>query len=505
MASKNTDIIEQLADTIVANLTTPIAKRGKETAPNDKTFSSVIIGINQKFTDNVSEDEQSEIIEKFSIPETVEEGEDNYYTFKINGVYYCKSQNGDFKLYDKIMVYIPNGNWSDMYFDYADGASHNSGGGGGSDTELPDYIVSPDMPGGDDCNIGDLWIVTNDEAITEFTNLTEDTFVNMYEYKADENEVVDWRLVKARIAETSSKVDKNTDNYWIVTDVNGKFVKIDMWETSGSTTSFYEIYPNPERETAPNVSIYDYSPLKLGDYWYEIDSDVNKNLEARWIYSFNPETNRNEYKNEYNIQSGSGGSNFYISVIEPKQPQDNDLLAILSNDGSQVMKLYQISNRELIELQFTQGTDTPSPPTKPDYEKWYCYFPDGQLRVVIGWNGTTFVTALANDGNVASSPVFFRNEIVYIDDGDLWVQINNAVEKKATALYRYETDEWIKKAEFGTASAIEIGNGLQYQNGKLTLKLGDGLEFDNNGAVKMAYAPIVNVEHAILVKKEGTE
>ena len=64
-------------------------------APFDKTYPSIILGVNQKFTDNVSEDEQSEIIEKFSIPETVEEGENNYYTFKINGAYYVKRQNGD--------------------------------------------------------------------------------------------------------------------------------------------------------------------------------------------------------------------------------------------------------------------------------------------------------------------------------------------------------------------------------------------------------------------------
>lgn len=323
MAQKQSDPVYILAETIVDSAQ-QIASSRTEKAHYDKTFNAVILGRNQKFTDNVSEDEQSEIIEKFSIPETVREGENNYYTFKINGAYYCKSQNGDFKLYDKIMVYIPNGNWSDMYFDYADGASHNSGGGGGSDTELPDYIVSPDMPGGDDCNIGDLWIVTNDETITEFANLTEDTFVNMYEYKADENEVVDWRLVKVCISGTSSKVDVINDDYWIKTDENNIFTEIDMWEMSGSTTSFYEIYPNPERETAPNVSIYNYTPLKLGDYWYEIDGDVSKNLEARWIYSFNPETNRNEYKNEYNIQSGSGGVGENLAPYSATSERFND-------------------------------------------------------------------------------------------------------------------------------------------------------------------------------------
>lgn len=330
-------------------------------APFDKTYLAIILGVNQKFTDDVSEQDKTAIIEKFSIPETVEEGEDNYYTFKINGVYYCKSQNGDFKLYDKIMVYIPNGNWSNMYFDYADGVSHNSGGGGGSDTELPDYIVSPDMPGGDDCNIGDLWIVTNDETITEFTNLTDDTFVNMYEYKSDdENEVVDWRLIKVCISETSSKVDKNTDNYWIVTDANGKFVKIDIWETSGSTTSFYEIYPNPERETAPNVIIDTKEPMNEGDYWIDIDNKNDKNIESFNQYVYNKETSQFEWETIFRVLNGKSVK-FIPSTSAPTlTPHEGDFIAILNE--TTVTSLKRLQNGSWNDVEFVSVYQS-SPPT----------------------------------------------------------------------------------------------------------------------------------------------
>ena len=169
MASKNTDIIEQLADTIVANLTTPIAKRGKETAPNDKTFPAIILGTNQKFTDDVSEEDKTAIIQKFSIPEAVEEGEQNYYTFKINGAYYCKRQNGDFKLYEKINVYIPNGDWSNMYIDRIVD----------SDPVLPTLIIQVDEPE-HGMKLKDYWVKIDD-------NDTKN-IVALYQYRYNETE-----------------------------------------------------------------------------------------------------------------------------------------------------------------------------------------------------------------------------------------------------------------------------------------------------------------------------
>lgn len=510
MAQKESNPRAIFANDITSSMgNTALTYRNK--APNDKTYSATILGVNRKFTDDVTEDDITNKLAKFNIPETVGEGEDNYYTFKINGEYYCKQQTGNFKLYDEILVYMPNNNWSNMYFDYADGVSHNSGGGGGSDTELPDYIVSPDMPGGDDRNIGDLWIVTNDETITEFTNLTEDTFVNMYEYKADENEVIDWRLVKVCIAEASSKVDVINDDYWIKTDENNVFTEIDMWETSGSTTSFYEIYPNPERETNPKVIINIKKPMKEGDCWIDIDNKNDKNIESFNQYVYNKETSQFNWETVFNVKSGESRG-LWIQPYQPHELTENDLLVSLNSDGTIVTALYRYNGTSWISQNFTQGTESPNPPTQPSYDSWYCYFPDGQLRLVMGYinnesRGYTWLQAYAYDYKPDNSAnKFYRNKITVPKKGDVWIKLKSAVSQNAIAAYTYgtyATGLWTKECDFGTGSEISLGNGLQYDsNGKLTLKLGDGLAFNQNGNLICTVEPVVNIANALVYKKE---
>lgn len=55
----------------------------------------------------------------------------------------------------------------------------------------------------------------------------------------------------------------------------------------------------------------------------------------------------------------------------------------------------------------------------------------------------------------------------------------------------------------GGGSTVTLGAGLEYdQQGRIKVKLGDGLTFDENGAIKMAYNPVVNISHALVYKKE---
>lgn len=108
------------------------AKKYRDKAPNDKSFFVTIYGVNKKFIDIVPNDKQSDIIERYHIPDTIEEGEDNFYTIQINAEFYCVKQNGNFKLYDKVMAYLPNGDWSRMYLDYP--SYYYEGGEGGTGT-----------------------------------------------------------------------------------------------------------------------------------------------------------------------------------------------------------------------------------------------------------------------------------------------------------------------------------------------------------------------------------
>lgn len=94
---KLTDPTLITANIIARNMSnTALEYRNK--APYDQSYKAVILGTNRKFTDDVTVEEQAELIQKFSIPESVADNEPSYYTIKINGAYYCKAQNGDLEV-----------------------------------------------------------------------------------------------------------------------------------------------------------------------------------------------------------------------------------------------------------------------------------------------------------------------------------------------------------------------------------------------------------------------
>ena len=58
-------------------------------------------------------------------------------------------------------------------------------------------------------------------------------------------------------------------------------------------------------------------------------------------------------------------------------------------------------------------------------------------------------------------------------------------------------------AQGGGGGTVTLGAGLEYdQQGRIQVKLGTGLAFDQNGAIVMAYNPVVNIDHALVYKKE---
>ena len=151
----NADPIQALANNLVGSMTR-IAEHKTDKAQYDKSFAVTILGVNQKFTGSVPDDDKSTLITKYSIPATVEEGDPTYYTVKIHGAYYVIIQNANFMLYDKLMAYLPNGDWSRMYLD-----SQSGGKGDGEKVDLPvvyhtPYTVDP----ADEYEVkdGDYWI-----------------------------------------------------------------------------------------------------------------------------------------------------------------------------------------------------------------------------------------------------------------------------------------------------------------------------------------------------------
>ena len=84
-------------------------------AQYDKSYKTTIVGCNRYFTDDVPAETQAELIKKYNIPEVSVSGV--YYTFRINGNWYVKSSNNDFKLYEEVVVRVPNGNWDNMFIE----------------------------------------------------------------------------------------------------------------------------------------------------------------------------------------------------------------------------------------------------------------------------------------------------------------------------------------------------------------------------------------------------
>lgn len=153
MAAAYSDPYQRLANDLVGSMS-KIAAYKSDKASYDKSFAVTILGINQKFTGDVPVDDRQNLITKYSIPETTEDGEPKYFTVKINGAYYVTSQNASFKLYDKVMAYLPNGDWSRMYLDYQSG-------GKGETITLPHNFISTEEPE-EGMVEGDYWYEVDD-------------------------------------------------------------------------------------------------------------------------------------------------------------------------------------------------------------------------------------------------------------------------------------------------------------------------------------------------------
>lgn len=102
-------------------------------AQYDKSYKTTIVGCNRYFTDDVPAEIKAELIKKYNIPEVSVSGV--YYTFRINGNWYVKSSNNDFKLYEEVVVRVPNCNWDNMFIEVQRDTIGESGGTGVGQSE----------------------------------------------------------------------------------------------------------------------------------------------------------------------------------------------------------------------------------------------------------------------------------------------------------------------------------------------------------------------------------
>ena len=203
-----------------------------EKARFDRSFRAVILGVDRKFTDTVSEGDRSDIVEKFGIPETTENGESKYYTFRIDGAYYVKRSAFPFKLYDEIKVRVPNGSWSDMFIEN----------GVKDDAFVPEVIYSQAEPTTEEytLRVGDIWIKTDENG----------SLVSVYEYR------------------TAESGDEDEETLY-------------EWQPKTSVPAVIYSAAEPAAET---------HSLKAGDIWIEINSENDKKARAVYEYVISDET-----------------------------------------------------------------------------------------------------------------------------------------------------------------------------------------------------------------------
>lgn len=118
---------EQLGEELF-NSSEEVSTKSIAKADFDKSYKTTIVGCNRYFTDDVPAETQAELIKKYNIPEVTVSGV--YYTFRINGNWYVKSSNNDFKLYEEVVVRVPNGNWDNMFIEVQRDTVSEGGGTG---------------------------------------------------------------------------------------------------------------------------------------------------------------------------------------------------------------------------------------------------------------------------------------------------------------------------------------------------------------------------------------
>lgn len=103
--------VESLAEIITVSSYDLFTKQINK-APFDKSYPTQIVGVNTDFIDTVTEDTKQSLIDKFGLTDDPAE---NKYIIFINGEYYCCTSKNNYGLYEDVIAFAPNGDWSRLY------------------------------------------------------------------------------------------------------------------------------------------------------------------------------------------------------------------------------------------------------------------------------------------------------------------------------------------------------------------------------------------------------
>jgi hypothetical protein len=239
------------------------------------------------------------------------------------------------------MVYVPNGDWSNMYVDYADGASHFGGNNSDSSNTGHQILVGVDPPGGENPEVGDIWLFVKDENNTTFTNLEPSDYVGMYTYQEDsDSNIESWQPAHCVVSTTMPTEDAQVGQFWIRVK-DGKFFKVSICtQATEHATTWSEVYPQDETGMDYNFYISASLPITDGDYWVEIDSVSTQNIVSFSQYKFNSTANKYEWRLMYNVNAPA----VYIQATDPTLTYDvkiGDYWIKVSDDSDTL--IYNIS------------------------------------------------------------------------------------------------------------------------------------------------------------------
>ena len=182
--------------------------------------------------------------------------------------------------------------------------------------------------------------------------------------------------------------------------------------------------------------------------------------------------------------------------ISPDEPGENAAIGdfwAVQPTATEVARLFILNNNGWEEIRnFTYGTTEPASGTEGEY---FCYIWAQRLSGIEQYVNGRWIF-------VSTGHTIFKDDTnTPPKTGDQWIKINNVNDKVAEALYQYSVeDEWVERYVFG--GAVSIGAGLEYDaQGRLQIKLGEGVKFDNNGALTLDIEPVVNIEYGLIYQR----
>ena len=300
----------------------------------------------------------------------------------------------------------------------------------------------------------------------------------------------------------------------------------------------------------PHVFVQPEEPIKdlttfisVGDYWIETDSD--ENAKALYKYVQDPADADNGLWDKLCSINGDRQAKVFVQPSEPVAASSDDTAEYSEGDCWVI-----IGDDNLCTLFIYKGSG--------DWEKHdnikcadggISVTSEDEYVVMTGGGLARYVFAPVNGNLTAPIAMYGSSPAVYtrssppggdtdaLYDGDYWAKIDNNTDKILVSIYRYdeENSEWELlynsgdgekytagsgiyisedneiRARLGTGLSFNngliynsraAGNGLLLQNNTVSVKLGEGLAFDENGAITVTVTPQVIIQHALYMKED---